>query len=321
MRVSAQRELHIAAGQYRTAPCRGVVLKHDDKRLGADSTQCALEVGFAGEWRKPVVLLTSNHYGVVATPYDAVVVEQELPTYVGVKLACELFVVPALPHGQLRDVLRIVVIAQYGVDSVLGMQPTQRRLVAREFVGAHILNVASEGYHVGTLTVHLFYGALKQFAAHRTELDVAELHYAIAVERLRQIGHTYRHTAHTQTVGACHRTREQHVKLSQHKQQAEVVAPIARASRHTAHSTTGYRRQYEQQLGQHYQSEHEQIDVEQGEVGWRKVGNHGVDKRHRHHSSARNPPQQTHHEREVKAVAYVATINVEVGQQRCQYYE
>ena len=201
------------------------------------------------------------------------------------------------------------------------MQTTQRRRVASEFVGAHILNVASKRYHVGTQTIHLLHGTFKQFAAHRTEVDVAELHYAIAVERLGKVGHTNGDTAHTQMVGARHRTREQHVKLSQHKQQTEVVAPIARASRHTAHSTTGYRRQYEQQLGHHYQSEHEQIDVEQREVGWRKVVNHGVDKRHRHHRSTRNPPQQTHQEREVEAVAYVATIDVEVGQQGCQYYK
>ena len=246
MRVSAQSELHIAAGQYGATPCRGVVLKHDYERMGVDSTQRALEVGFAGEWRKPVVLLARYDYGVIGTTNDAVVVEQELPTYVGVKPTREHLVVTALLHGQLRDVLRVVVIAQYGVDTVLGMQTTQRRRVASEFVGAHILNVASKRYHVGTQTIHLLHGTFKQFAAHRTEVDVAELHYAIAVERLGKVGHTNGDTAHTQMVGASHRTREQHVKLSQHKQQTEVVAPIARASRHTAHATSGYRRQNEQ---------------------------------------------------------------------------
>ena len=89
--------------------------------------------------------------GVLSSSYYAPFVEQQVPSNRILEIAREPLIVEPLFHSQFGHIERIVVVAEYRVDAVVGMKMNQRGSMARQFLRTHVLQVASEHNYVGML--------------------------------------------------------------------------------------------------------------------------------------------------------------------------
>ena len=211
VRVSAKRQLRFGLRQNVSAPSRRVVLHHYHERLGRYAVQRLAVVGLRRERRASVVLSSCYHYRVGSAAQYAAFVEQQVPVHRAFQRARQAFHFTSLLCGGSSNVVGVVVVAENREDAVDRMQMYQRGCEAHSLLRTHVEQVAGEEQRVGMKFVHLRHYAPCELLLHRAEVHVRDLHYAVAVEGLRQVVELECDALHVQLVGSYHRSHEQHV--------------------------------------------------------------------------------------------------------------
>ena len=228
VRVPRQRKLCPALRQDHPPPRRRVVLEHYDECPRPRSGQRPTDVAALRMRRAAVVLHSRHHYRVAAAPYHAVRIVKQLPAEAPLHLL-QLTLVGRLHVVRRVDVSRVIMIAQHREDAVTGPYPAQQGRKRAQLARLHVLQVARERYHIGSLSVDAVYPPAQHRGVARpvsARVQVAEVHYLVAVEGLRQVGRGKLHVPHLKPVEARRAAVHHRAHHRQCKDKPHQVAPI-----------------------------------------------------------------------------------------------
>ena len=137
--------------------------------------------------------------GILAAMQHEVLIHQQMPSHLPFRLL-HLFFYPADFCLVIHiHIIGVIVIAQYAHHAILRLQTTQCLLERNQFLWSHILQITRKADQVGMLGIDAIYIPLRHVSAPSiigTYMDIAEMHDAVTLKRLRQIGHIDREMLH-----------------------------------------------------------------------------------------------------------------------------
>ena len=226
------------------------------ERLWRQATAGFSQVAARRERRPTVVFHAHDGDAVAAAPHQSVLVEQQVPSHLALCLLQAAYVGQAVGRRGVAIVLGVVVIAHDGHHAVRSVQAAQYGAKSIHFLGAVVDQVACKDNQVGVECID----PLHDFAHHLlvatqcAEVQVRQLHDAIAVEALRQAGAAIGKLLHGQFAIARrksveHRTKGGAAHAGGHPSQG--IFPPSPA----ALQATAYAEQQESQCLGHYQAQ------------------------------------------------------------------
>ena len=213
-------------------------------------------------------------------------------------------------------------IAENRINTVFGAKAAQKRNKLVKLLGRHVLQIARKHYHVGLLSVDTVDNTLKHLlvlSAVSAEMGIAKLHYAIAVEGLRQVGRIKVFMAYVELPEAYGAAIDHDIYLTYGQQQSDKVAPVVLCVMIAAMSPAEQRAYGKNKLGDGQHTEKKQINVEQLDALGRKVARERKYQRIDKENDTRSPPQQALPPQIPGLTAQQSSVDVDVRQDYHQH--
>ena len=206
MGMPGKGELYILA-HYLTTPMMRIVGKEHLEAVLVHSLHRLSQVAAIGKWRLTGILHAHDGDGSHAMTHHMMGVHQLLPPQSLLIIEEQSVILAQGSERMVGGIFAIVMIAPDGVDAVIGMQLAQYLDVGLHLGGIIVHQVAREENQIWVLAIRLVHHLLHKVPALatlgiRAQVEIGELHQAVAVEIRRQVGRGKGNMLHLQSLPA-----------------------------------------------------------------------------------------------------------------------
>lgn len=186
--MARERQRDVGLVEHAAPPMARVVAQQNLERPLGGALERLRQVAIVGEGRPTDVLHADELDGGAVATDAYVLVEEQPPSYFLLQVFQHRLVFPDVAQALVLAILAIVVVSHHREHAVARLYLLQRVLERYHLVGADVHQVACEHHQIGPLLVDQPHQLIdkRAVAQERTDVDIRQLHYAVAIKLLRE---------------------------------------------------------------------------------------------------------------------------------------